>query len=196
MQILIDYIHMHLGSTIGTIIIFFLSCIEISKIKFNPISAILKFIGKACNSTLYEKMDALEKQQNELSDKFEKTYDAMQERFKEIDNQMETRFEDVGQRFDGMSDRLQTYKDQLDYSVAMTSRYRLIRAAENVIDGSGVSKDRLEVLLNDDLKVYQTYCNTHPEYINHKGQRSVKILLDYESEVQQYERQNNEAVNS
>ena len=106
----------------------------------------------------------------------------MKERFLEIDTQMNEKFTKLG--------------NDLSYSVAMTSRYRLIRAGEDVINGVGISKDRLEVLLNDDLKVYQRYCNEHPEYINHKGQRSVKILLDYENEVLEHERKNHEVINS
>lgn len=182
MQIIIDYIQMHLGSVSATIIIFFLSCIEVSKIKLNPISSILKFVGKACNATLYSKMDELEKSQSDICKEFNITRDIMKERFLDIDTQMNEKFTKLG--------------NDLSYSVAMTSRYRLIRAGEDVINGVGISKDRLEVLLNDDLKVYQRYCNEHPEYINHKGQRSVKILLDYENEVLEHERKNHEVINS
>ena len=186
MQYLIEYVQMHVGSVLGLVIIFFLSCIEVSKIQINPISAILRFIGKACNSTLYEEMKELKDSQAELSKQFDKTYNAMQARFKDIDNQIDDKFTRLGEKINETGEKI--YKVD-----AMTSRYRLIRAAEDVVCGVRVSKDRLEVLLNDDMKTYQRYCNEHPTYINHKGQRSLKILLDYESEVLENERQSNEA---
>lgn len=189
LQILTEYVQMHMGSIGGAIVLIILSCIEISKIKLNPISAFLKFVGKACNATLYEKMDALEKQQNELSAKFEQTYEAMQERFIDIDTQIDSKFNDLNEKINNVD-------NNLDFSVAMTSRYRIIRAADEIVAGSDISKDRLDVLLNDDLAVYQSYCNRHPKYINHKGQNSKRLLLDYEKEIQKRERQNNKTLNS
>ncbi len=60
------------GMTIGEVaknaallVVGLLSCVEFSKIKINPLSAILNWLGGRINGPLIEKIDALDKKQDE-----------------------------------------------------------------------------------------------------------------------------------
>lgn len=54
-----------------TLIIFF-SLIEISPIKWNPISSIFKFVGRSMNKELIEKLNGIEKEVKEIDNKVHK----------------------------------------------------------------------------------------------------------------------------
>lgn len=151
------------------VIYLILRLIEIAPIRINPWSTLVKSVRHFFTGDLAEKIEQIETNQKDISDKFEKTQNLMRTRFCEIDSQMNRKFD--------------TLSEDLKYSVAMSSRYRLIRAADELKNGIEISPDHLEVLLQDDLKVYKMYCDNHPEYINHKGQKSVQILLAYESMI-------------
>lgn len=174
MDVIIEFVNTHTTGVWTVVIVFLLSCVEVSKIKINPISTVLAFIGKKCNADLYERMDAFEERQTELSDRFEGVKGVMQDRFQEIDIAMDTRFSELNDKVNGLINRR-------DFDEAMTSRYRLIRAADEILEGHKISDDHLQQL-GEDIEIYNTYCLSHPDYKNHKGKKSMQIVTDYENE--------------
>lgn len=78
-----------------------------------------------------------------------------------------------------MKQDIRDLSEESAYNAAMTSRYRIIRAADEIQNGSVLSDEHLEQL-GEDIDIYDTYCQMHPEYHNHKGQKSKQIILEHE----------------
>lgn len=154
------------GVETAFLIYLILKLIDITPININPWQSIVKAIRRFFTGDLAQKIDAIEKNQNDIVSKFEKTQEIMKERFQTIDSQMSENFNSI--------------EEELAFSCAMTSRYRLIRTADELSNGLEPSHDHLEILLQDDLPTYQKYCDTHPDFVNHKGRVSVQLLLTYE----------------
>ena len=72
-------------------------------------------------------------------------------------------------------------KEDNEFTKAMTSRYRIIRAADEIRNGNDISDEHLEQL-GEDVEIYDGYCNSHTNYSNHKGQKSKELVLSYENQ--------------
>lgn len=72
--------------------------------------------------------------------------------------------------------------EKIDANEAMTSRYRIIRAADEVRNGGDLSDDAVEQLA-EDLDIYDSYCDRHPDFKNHKGKNSRRIVVEYEERL-------------
>ena len=72
--------------------------------------------------------------------------------------------------------------EKIDANEAMTSRYRIIRAADEVRNGGNLSDDAVEQL-SEDLDIYDSYCDRHPGFKNHKGKNSRRIIVEYEERL-------------
>lgn len=72
--------------------------------------------------------------------------------------------------------------EKIDANEAMTSRYRIIRAADEVRNGGELSDDAVEQLA-EDLDIYDSYCDRHPNFKNHKGKNSRRIVVEYEEKL-------------
>lgn len=82
--------------------------------------------------------------------------------------------------------------EKIDMNEAMTSRYRIIRAADEIRNGADLSEEHIEQL-GEDIEIYRHYCEVvNPGYKNHKGQMSMKMVLKYEEELNAKRRQNHE----
>ena len=84
-----------------------------------------------------------------------------------------------------LTDSIETIKrlsDKIDLNEAMNSRYRIIRAADEIRNGYELSDDNLEQI-GEDIDIYNLYCQNHPKYKNHKGQKSMNLIMDYEKKV-------------
>lgn len=57
-----------------------------------------------------------------------------------------------------------------------TSRYRIIRFDDEELSGSIHSEDHWAQIL-EDIDIYSSYCDTHPEFHNHKGQGAMQRIL-------------------
>lgn len=82
-------------------------------------------------------------------------------------------------KMDKLMDGLCRLNDKTDFNEAMTSRYRIIRAADEIRNSIDLSEEHLEQL-GEDIEIYRAYCSTHPDYRNHKGQNSMQLVLEYE----------------
>lgn len=72
--------------------------------------------------------------------------------------------------------------EKIDTNEAMTSRYRIIRAADEVRNGGELSEDAVEQLA-EDLDIYDSFCDRHPSFKNHKGKNSRRIVVEYEERL-------------
>lgn len=154
-----------------------LKMIDIAPIKINPWTSLVNGMRAFFMGDLPAKIERVEENQAEISQKFEATQNIMKSRFEAIDEQMKNNFSEI--------------REDISFSEAMSSRYRLIRTADELTNGLEPSKDHLEILLQDDLQIYQGYCDAHPEFINHKGRRSVQMLLIYEEALIRKEAEEN-----
>lgn len=57
-----------------------------------------------------------------------------------------------------------------------TSRYRIIRFDDEELSGTCHSDDHWDQIL-EDIDIYSTYCDAHPEFHNHKGQGAMQRIL-------------------
>lgn len=78
-----------------------------------------------------------------------------------------------------IEDSVNALAEKVDYNEAMTSRYRIIRAADEVRRGEKLSQDSLDQL-GEDIEIYRAYCDSHPSYKNHKGKSSMDLIEKYE----------------
>lgn len=128
--------------------------VEIAPIKINPWSAITKWFSKRLTKDLESKID-----ENAKLNSTNYTY--------------------LSNEIAGIKNDITDLKEADELREAMTSRYRIIRAADEVNNGIIISDDHLDQL-GEDIDIYDHYCETHPEYKNHKGQRSKQMIQDYE----------------
>lgn len=77
--------------------------------------------------------------------------------------------------------------EKIEMNEAMTSRYRIIRAADEIRNGGELSDDAVEQLA-EDLDLYDTFCENHPGYKNHKGRNSRRIVIEYEEKLNEKRR--------
>lgn len=144
------------GSTIGGWIVAVSIFIEITPVKINPWGTLIAWIGKRINKSLRE----------ELADTTKvhlKNYD------------------ELVKKVDAISKKQESLEQKEAYREAMTSRYRIIRAADEIRNGEQLSDEHLEQL-GEDIEIYDTFCDNHPDYKNHKGQKSKAMVLAYEDQ--------------
>jgi hypothetical protein len=67
--------------------------------------------------------------------------------------------EDIGTKLD-------SHISEDEKSKAIHARQRILRADDEIRHGVLHSKEFFDSVLEDDIKFYQEYCNTHPEFPN------------------------------
>lgn len=142
------------SSGIWSIIVGSSLLIEITPIKINPWSAIISWISKRLTKRLEDKIDENSKHSSD-------NYTILSNEISSIKLEIDS------------------LKESNEFREAMTSRYRIIRAADELNNGIILSDDHLDQL-SEDIDIYDHYCITHPEYANHKGQKSKQTIQDYE----------------
>lgn len=151
------------SSALCVILIIGASLIEIVPIKINPMSAFFKWIGDKCSKPIEEKME-----QNRLENL-------------KIYSELKSDVDVIKDELIGVKKNQDTLKDENELTKAMTSRYRIIRAADEIRNGNELSDEHVEQL-GEDIEIYDKYCNEHPNYHNHKGQKSKALVLSYEDQ--------------
>lgn len=150
---LVRTINVHSGLLWGLIIVFSM-IVEIAPIKINPWTKLVTWISKRLTGDLKEQIDTNTKMY--------------------LDS-----YKDLKNDIDGIKSEISDLKESDDQNRAMTSRYRIIRAADEIRNGVMLSDDHIEQL-GEDIDIYDKYCKSHPSYLNHKGQRSKEIVTNYE----------------
>ncbi|MBQ0113226.1 MAG: hypothetical protein KBT03_08875 [Bacteroidales bacterium] len=169
LQDIVNLISENGGSICGFIVVLSLF-VEVSPIKVNPWSSIAKFIGKIFSAYTSERIDAIESRMIKNEELHNESLHSLIESLENVNNNMIV-----------MNKAIQTIGDKQEFTEAMTSRYRIIRGADELRNGQELSDEHIEQL-GEDIETYDTYCKNHPNYKNHKGQVSKKLILDYEQE--------------
>lgn len=157
-----------------------LKLIDIAPIKINPWNALLKGIQHFFVGGVNERIDDIEKKQNEFQDTLNNVNDLMRSRMSDIDELTGKKFKNFESKLDEVAKSQKELSKSQDETKMSTSRYRIIRAADEIRAGKVLSKDHMEQL-GEDAEIYVSYCNTHPEFKNHKGKQSLNLFLEYES---------------
>lgn len=72
--------------------------------------------------------------------------------------------------------KLDDIETKVDEQSMRSSRYRIIRFDDELTMGFKHSIDHFNQII-EDIDVYQTYCDTHPHFVNHKGKNAMKRIL-------------------
>lgn len=97
----------------------------------------------------------------------------------------------MAQSVESINNTVKGLIEKIDMNEAMTSRYRIIRAADEIRNEGELSEDAVDQLA-EDLDIYDSWCDRHPEYKNHKGRNSRRIVIEYEAKLNEKRRQNHE----
>ena len=93
----------------------------------------------------------------------------------------------MAQSVESINNTVKGLIEKIEMNEAMTSRYRIIRAADEIRNGGELSDDAVEQLA-EDLDLYDTFCENHPGYKNHKGRNSRRIVIEYEEKLNEKRR--------
>lgn len=161
------------------IVAVFLKLVDIAPIKLNPWSALVNGIRKFFVGGVNERITAVEKNQSEIAETLANVNELMRARMSDIDYITNEKFDQFSKKIDLIAEKQDKLSRTQDETNMSTSRYRIIRAAGEVLSGQELSDDYIEQL-GEDAEIYVNYCNNHPEFKNHKGKKSLQIFLDYE----------------
>lgn len=138
-----------LNSGFGIVVL--LTLIQITPIKINPWDKLLKFIGRAINSELSEKMEGFKGDMETVSERFEGNLAAL-------------------------SEKVQGLQETVDENEAKNARARIVGFADKLLNSPEKStRDKFESLLRD-IDFYNDYCNTHPTFKNSIAGMSIKVI--------------------
>lgn len=71
---------------------------------------------------------------------------------------------------------IQTLSRLISESEMRSARYRIIRYDDEQLSGIKHSDDHRDQIL-EDIDTYTAYCDSHPEFHNHKGQGAMQRIL-------------------
>lgn len=132
-----------------------LTFFEITPIKFNPWTAILKWFGRKTNSEINDQMKYLDSKIDELSEKLE----TVKEHLDDVE------------------------KEDLERHVE-SKRFQILRFADEERLGVGHSQEYFNQILSA-INDYKAYCNDHPEYPNEKAVQAIsRILKSYNQHME------------
>jgi len=126
------------------------------KIKFNPITLALNWIGNKTNKGLMDEMDSMKKDIKGMRG--------------EIDN-VAAEYKDL--------------KDEMDRRNAINVRVRILRFGEEIRNGVLHTKEHFDQSL-EDIDYYEKYCAEHPEFVNNRTVRTKeRIIAAYDKCLEQ-----------
>lgn len=126
-----------LGRSVGVLVILSVF-IEITPIKFNPISMILSWIGKRTNRELAAEFKSFSDKQKEVNEKIEL----------------------LNTKVDGVNDRI-------DLEHAENCKSKILRFADEIGRGAKHSQEHFNQILTN-VDEYEDYCDLHHDYQNTK----------------------------
>ena len=160
-------------------IIALLTLVEITPIKINPWSAVMRFLGSRLNSDVTARLDAVQKSQTETRERL----DAMQK------SQAKTQ-----ERLDAMQrcqtetqERLGKHIDTDDVRDAKQMRTQILRFNDELIENREHTKEHFDEILSiiDD---YKDFCKTHENFPNGKcGHAIDNINRAYDERLQKHD---------
>lgn len=76
-----------------------------------------------------------------------------------------------------LADKIQKLTTIVEDDIAMTSRYRIIRYDDEELHGVHHSADHKAQIM-EDCNIYKSYCDNHPNFVNHKGQNAMNRIMN------------------
>jgi TolA-binding protein len=130
------------GGSIG--ILFLVSLfIEITPIKWNPISSFLGWIGRHTNREL-------------------------DEHIKRTNKELDCRIDKLEEKVEEISKRQEKDEAKSEEQEAINSRIRILRFSDEIRRGLKHSQESFDQTLLD-VTTYKQYCDTHPKFENEKA---------------------------
>ena len=86
--------------------------------------------------------------------------------------------DEVIRRLDQIEDRLDTHIASEKQNQAKQARSRILRFADECRRGEKHSEEFFDNMMEEDIPLYETYCNNHTDFKNNKAVASIKIIED------------------
>ena len=127
-----------------------LSLVEVSKIKINPWSWLLKKIAKILNGDVMAQLDDLNK---------------------EFKKQSKEHKADI----DKLKNDIEDLREESKEREATNNRTRILEFGDELLHGVDYSKEHFDSILMT-ISEYETYCDDHPHYMNHVAGSTIKYI--------------------
>lgn len=75
-----------------------------------------------------------------------------------------------------VKDDIKSLKDDQDRVQAINARIRILNASDEMRHTQNLHSEEFFDQLNDDITLYENYCNTHPGFKNNKAAHAIKYL--------------------
>jgi len=148
--------------------------IEISPIKINPWSAIGKLFGLSGQiDKLYERVDGIGKQVNTIEVSRAEDKEISKKNCENICNKINCLEEQVNL----VEDKVNKVDTDAEEQKAVNARVRILHFGDEILHHQQHTKEHFEQTLKD-IKVYNTYCDKHPEFENNITVANNKIILE------------------
>lgn len=123
--------------------------IQITPIKWNPISSLLKWVGSALNAGTNKRFDDLESKIASVNDKVQ----ALENKVSDVKGELATRLD--------ASDEIAAERN------AVLARDRILRFGGEVVRGVGHTEEEFSDVLHC-MDEYHEFCETHPKFPNNR----------------------------
>lgn len=90
-------------------------------------------------------------------------------------DQKHDKFKGVYEAIEGLSKQIKSVADKADERNAVNSRVRILRFADEMMEGKKHSKDSWDQVMSD-ITDYEKYCDAHPDFRNGQTAATVEYL--------------------
>ena len=133
--------------------------IQITPIKWNPLSSLLKWIGSKLNEGTMKEVSAIRKEITGINSKV----DNLEQKVNEVKEDMTSRLDEAEAR--------------REEDKACVARARVLRFGGEAIRGMSHTKEEFDNVLVD-IDSYENYCKEHPKFENNKTVAITKRIKD------------------
>lgn len=133
--------------------------IQITPIKWNPLSSLLKWIGSKLNEGTMKEINEIKKEITGVNSK--------------VDN-LEQKVTEVK---DNMTSKLDEAEARREEDKACVARSRVLRFGGEAIRGVQHTKEEFDNILSD-IDSYENYCKEHPKFENNKTVAITKRIIE------------------
>lgn len=88
------------------------------------------------------------------------------------------RLTELSGKIDGVANELKAHIDANEMQEAKQARVRILRFADECRRGEKHSKEHFDSIMDDDIDMYEDYCESHPKFENNKTVTSVEIIKE------------------
>ena len=153
-----------------------MSMVEISPIKVNPWSAILKYIGSKLNGELQTDIQSIKADMQAMKEDIQGVKTDVQE------SREQTR-EEIRSQMRTLDKKIETVRESSQVVEAKQSRVRILRFDEELLKGEEHTKEHFTQIL-DDIDLYEEYCDKHDGFKNGIARHAIKHIRDTYDELE------------